>query len=605
MRKLNFIETLAVCIGAIVGTGIFYVPGIVASILGYGSIVLWILMIVISVVMGLCFADLASMFKKGGGPIIFVKSAFGDFSGFIAGWLTWLISAVAVAGISLSISYYISFFIPLTLVERILISLALLIIFTTINYFGIKLGARIELFLTSIIVILLILFIGWGSFTFDVEKFRELTLDLAGLGPAMVFALEIFVGWETITIISEEVGNSRKIIPKVLLYTILISGAIYFFVILMFLGNINLTEIEESFNPLATAANNIGGVFAGSLFGITAILVGLSALNSWILSTSRLPYEMAKQKLFLRSFKHKSSFDTPDRALFLQLFLASIIVIEGSLEGVISLFISVSLFLYLLCFASLYKLRHRKRGFKLNVLFPITATIFGIIILSYVPLELLTFSLVLILFGIPSYISIKLVTNSKFVEKFFDRMYVLYDLYLPLALYRKHEMERVIRLADLERGQTVLDYGCGAGHMTMKIADAVSPGKVVALDISEKQLKYALRKNIEKIESSNTMFVKMTKGFKIPKKTFDRIICSVSINYFIHPEKELKQLSKVLKKDGKAVFLAIKAPSFPMVNFLRHDYSIINAFNHAGFKKIDIYKTKKLAREYIYITARK
>ncbi len=604
-QQLSFLEVLAVAIGTIIGTGIFFIPGLVALMVGHGSIFLWAGAVIISILMGLCFADLASMFKQSGGPIVFVKEAFGDFFGFIAGWLSWLISAITIGGTAVALSYYISFIIPIDFIGRVVLSIFLLTIFTLINYHGIKLGARVEIGLTFLTVFLLLMFIGWGSSNFKMESFGDFPITLAMFGPALVFALELFIGWETTTIIAEEVKNARKNIPRALLFTVLIVGGLYFFTLLIFLGNVSIADLVGSLNPLGTAAANFGGTMGKYVFGIGAVVIGMAALNSWILTTSRLPYAMSKQKIFLRWFDHLNPHDTPDRGLLIQFLFASAIAMFGSYEGALSLLMFSALAMYFLCYAALFKMRKRKRSFKLPWIIPVITILISLVAITQVDPWIILSGSILIILGIPSYVTIKLTTDKKFIEKFFDRLAFFFNFYVPTILYRSSERDNVIEKSQLLKGQTVLDYGCCTGSTTERIAKEVYPGKVVAMDISRKQLAITLEKVKEKIEVPNVIFVRLTKGMPFKKGSFDRIVSTIAVNYFVHPENELKSLSKILKKDGVVVFLAINAPPLPLHPFLKTDSSIKAVFERAGFKDVRIERTSKLIRKYIYITAKK
>lgn len=607
-QQLSFLEILVVCIGTIIGTGIFFIPGIVAIMVGHGSILVWAIIIVLTIPMGLCFADLASIFKKSGGPVVFVKHAFGDFFGFIAGWSTWILSSIAIGALSVALSYYVSFLIPLNFLTKILFSISILAIFTLINYHGIKLGARVEIVLTIITFLFLILYIVFGFGKIDMSNFQGFPINFILLGPAAVLALELFIGWESSTIISEEVKNAKKYIPMALTFTVLIIGVLYFFIFFVFLGNIQISDIINSPNPLATSVAKFAGEIWAYAFGIGAIFIGLTALNSWILTVARLPYAMARHKVFLRWFDHlDKKHGTPDRALLIQFIFASLIATSGSYEGALRLLMSVALIMYILCYASLIKLRKKfpERRFKVPLLFPVVSLITCFVILTQIEPSIFLGGAILILLGIPSYIAIKLTTNRKFVEKFFDKMAFVINWYIPTILYKKEEMKKVLENADLKKKQNVLDYGCGTGITTRSIANLISPGKVVAVDISKKQLSIAIKRTVEEFDLPNIIFVKQTKSAPFEPNTFDRIVSTIAINYFVYPHKELEQLYKILKKNGKISFLAIKAPTIPFRPFLKHDNTIKTIFETAGFRNVKIEREKKFIRTYIYITAKK
>lgn len=79
--------------------------------------------------------------------------------------------------------------------------------------------------------------------------------------------------------------------------------------------------------------------------------------------------------------------------------------------------------------------------------------------------------------------------NKKYLlstgESDYERLSILSKLYNPLALY-------FLTDSGLKPGMTVLEIGCGSGHMACDIARLVGPkGKVIAIDSSEKQIELA------------------------------------------------------------------------------------------------------------------
>ena len=62
---------------------------------------------------------------------------------------------------------------------------------------------------------------------------------------------------------------------------------------------------------------------------------------------------------------------------------------------------------------------------------------------------------------------------------------------------------------------------------------------------------------------------------------------------------------RTLKKGGKVSFLAVKAPTIIMHDFLKKDGQIKTVFRNAGFRNVRVERVKKYWKELIYITGRK
>lgn len=89
----------------------------------------------------------------------------------------------------------------------------------------------------------------------------------------------------------------------------------------------------------------------------------------------------------------------------------------------------------------------------------------------------------------------------------------------------------------------ILDNGCGTGLLFDKLAS----GQVVGLDISSEMLKYAA-KHTEQLILGNSQ--------KLPLKnnSFDVVFCRSLLHHLTEPELAVKEISRVLRSQGEAVF---------------------------------------------------
>jgi amino acid transporter len=604
-QKLGFYETLAVCIGAIMTTAIFTLPAIIYLDAGYSSIFIWVAAGVIAVIMGLCFAELSGMVAQSGGPFAYVRKAFGDFPAFVTGWSMWLYSVAAISMLAIITSNYVSYFMPFAWWQKVLLSIGILGGFTALNSRGVKSGARAEVAMIIMAVLTFLIFIFAGLPNVDTGRFAQVFAGFSGV--LLILAMEPFIGWETPIVISEEVKNPRKTLPKAILVTTLFTAALNMLLVFVFLGSAEPSS-AAGINPVAnTAEMFIPGLAA--FFSVSAIVIGISALNSWILAVARLPAAMAKRKLFLLSFARTNKSGAPVRSLLLQFGLASALCFVGNVEHVVGLLLAIAFVMYAITFTALLRLREmgegRERVLKLPIVLPAAGVVLSVALLAFTDMNTLLVSAVLLLSGVPAFVMVKLLTDKKFIEKYWDRISFIWQFYWPVFVYRQSRIERVIRAAQLRDGQTILDHGAGAGATTVEISKKFPTARIVADDISRKQIGRAVKTFKDLPSLSNVIFVKTKGGVPYPKTAFDRIVCVLAINYFVKPEKDLAQLHKVLKRGGRAVFLAVRAPGIISHTFLNTDQGIRSVFGGAGFRGISVERERRFLREYIYITAAK
>jgi len=113
--------------------------------------------------------------------------------------------------------------------------------------------------------------------------------------------------------------------------------------------------------------------------------------------------------------------------------------------------------------------------------------------------------------------------------------------------------------------KVVLDYGCGIGSITEKIAKC-SPNKLTGVDISEISINKAIE-NAKKLNLSIEYTVDNCEDLKLKENTFDLVFGS-GILHHLNIDKAINQIYKVLKNDGEMVFLEPLGTN-PLINFYR------------------------------------
>src|SRR3954452_10750694 len=100
VRAVGFWGLVAMCINAVVGSGVFLLPTESYKLLGPFSLWAPLIFALPVFVLVLCFAEAASHFSEPGGAYLYAKTAFGDFIGFETGWMNWLARVTSLASLS-------------------------------------------------------------------------------------------------------------------------------------------------------------------------------------------------------------------------------------------------------------------------------------------------------------------------------------------------------------------------------------------------------------------------------------------------------------------------------------------------------------------------
>ncbi len=110
--------------------------------------------------------------------------------------------------------------------------------------------------------------------------------------------------------------------------------------------------------------------------------------------------------------------------------------------------------------------------------------------------------------------------------------------------------ERTLREMGLQKGQTVLDYGCGIGSFSIPAAKMVGDdGAVYALDIHPLAIK-AVEKEIKKKRISNIKTILSARETGLPDESVDVVLLYDVFQMISDKEKLLDELHRVLKSDG-------------------------------------------------------
>lgn len=144
--------------------------------------------------------------------------------------------------------------------------------------------------------------------------------------------------------------------------------------------------------------------------------------------------------------------------------------------------------------------------------------------------------------------------------------------------------DAMLNMAGISAGQTVLDVAAGAGDQTLDIADRVGVGgAVVATDISEGILTYALRNAVRAGHANVRIHPADAEDLRLGAATFDAAVCRLGLMFLPHPLMGLKQIHRVLKPGGRFCGMVFAGPEMnPCLRIL-----MSTAMRHAGLAPRD------------------
>jgi arsenite methyltransferase len=122
---------------------------------------------------------------------------------------------------------------------------------------------------------------------------------------------------------------------------------------------------------------------------------------------------------------------------------------------------------------------------------------------------------------------------------------------------------RLVELAELKRGQTVLDLATGTAIVAIAAATSVGPeGRVVGADISAGMLDQARRKLAEKGLHNVELIEADVESLDFEPETFAAILCSSSLMWMTNIPAVLRGCRRLLKTGGLLAFSCYSETSF-------------------------------------------
>lgn len=148
--------------------------------------------------------------------------------------------------------------------------------------------------------------------------------------------------------------------------------------------------------------------------------------------------------------------------------------------------------------------------------------------------------------------------HDRLTQTYFDKWA---DTFEERGSIFRYFQNRVISLISFSDPSNFLDLGCGTGWAVRYVASLLKGnGHFVGIDISGKMIKRA--KEIA-IEMKNVNFYQAnSEELPLGNNYFDNIICTLSFHHYLHPEKALSEVQRVLKPGGKIYILDITADDF-------------------------------------------
>ncbi|GFZ26473.1 APC family permease [Lactobacillus corticis] len=445
-RTLHARDLIALGIGAVIGTGIFILPGHeAANHAGPAVSIAFFLAAIVSGAVGMAYAEFSSAMPVAGSAYSFGSVIYGEIIGWILGWALLLEYILAVAAEATGFASYfndniLSAFginLPKTLqagpLEGGVINLTaviITIIVALILYHGATLSKRVEDMAVMIKVAIIILFIAVGIFyikksnyvPFYPKEFRTGFAGLGGISTAAATVFFAFIGFDALASNSAETINPKKNMARGILGTVLVSLILYVTFALVLVGMVNYKKLGVD-DPAAFALKAAGLNGWNKLITVGALIGIFTAMMTMLLGGSRLMYALGRDGLLPGNMGHiDKKHRIPTRALVIAAIVCAFLAGLVPLVELTQLINAGTLLAFIFISFGIIPLRHRQditnSGFKMPLypVLPILAGLFSIYFLLMLPQTTKTMVTIWIIIGLVIYFTFG-IRHSKLQNK--------------------------------------------------------------------------------------------------------------------------------------------------------------------------------------------
>lgn len=352
VRQLSLLQTIAIVVGTVIGSGVFLSLPIVARIGGTPllTVLIWFLGGVVWIPQILILAEMGTAYPIQGGAYYYLSKAGSPFLAFMYTWTAFLTSDTPTLTIvALGAMSALTFFSPIfgdALVARLLASV-LIVILSILHYRSVRTGGNLQIVLTIAkltpllsIVIIGFFYFGSGHFAPGLGSVASGSLFVV-ITAGISSTLWSYAGFTNILYMAGEVKRPERTLPIALI------GSLFFIMIAYTLIALCTSAIVP-FDDLTAARGDFINPFrylgvaagvAGAVFALAAFISMVGVLNASIMTQPRLEYAIARDGLFFKVFGHlHPRFLTPDYSILIQSALGIVLFLLGDIENMMGYF---------------------------------------------------------------------------------------------------------------------------------------------------------------------------------------------------------------------------------------------------------------------------
>ena len=376
-REIGLGGGMSILAGIMIGSGIFYIGAIVLERSGMSpglALLVWLIGGLVTLLSGLCYAELGAMMPKAGGNYVYLRETYGERVAFISGFANFTLgNSGSIAALGVAFASALATFLPLDPWMQKVVAIVAVVLLSWINIRGIRNAAWVNnlFMILKLAPIALILFAGlfMGEQHPDLltlpAEMPSMTTLISMVGFAVIATLWAYEGWTNLNVVAEEIRDPHRNIPLAMMTSIIgvtILYVLFNYAIFRVLPFDTIAQMVTSKNYyLGTAAAQATfGQTGLVIVGLAMVLAMFSSLSGCVMVFPRVYYAMARDGAFFNSCaKLHPTYRTPVNAILASSGVAILLICFRTLSELTSLVAVVGMVFHGMTFYSVILLRRK------------------------------------------------------------------------------------------------------------------------------------------------------------------------------------------------------------------------------------------------------
>jgi amino acid transporter/mannitol/fructose-specific phosphotransferase system IIA component (Ntr-type) len=350
-RELGVLDVFCISTGAMIGSGLFVLPGLVYAKVGPAAILVYLVAGLFALPALFAKTELATAMPKAGGDYFFIERSMGSVAGTLGGLASWISLSLKSAFALVGMGAFVSMAVPGATEWQIrLVVVGFCAFFTLLNLTSVKMTGRVQVGLVLGLVALLFLYVSSGTLSLSADRYTPfLRGDRWTFFAAVGMVFVSFGGLTKAASVAEEVRHPERNLPYGMMTAFGTVILLYVAAIFVTVGLLDSDALSGSRMPLSDGGAVLFGPAGRALMALAGIAAFVSTANAGILSASRFPMAMSRDRLLPPALaKVSPRFGTPQLAIALTGLFMTAAILFLDFESLVKVASAMKILLFLM-----------------------------------------------------------------------------------------------------------------------------------------------------------------------------------------------------------------------------------------------------------------